>query len=192
MSWYYAGPAGKPVGPVIRGELQAKRAEGSIAPETYILENTGQAGAALAWKRYREVFPDLALPPIAPVPTQPAHPLFPSASLPHRVPASPASDEHRTNPWCLWGMILGVGSLPMFALCGLGILVAPIAFVVCLIGIIQVQGRRNETGWGLGAIGIIFSGLGMLLTLVLLIWLVPLASKYQEQTTTEQSTNDSD
>jgi hypothetical protein len=109
MAWYYAGPEAKPIGPVTLEELKALRVRGTIAAETYVIEEKGQGMAGLAWKRYRENFPDAAsLPPLPPVPGLPpvqqvpyvpppvppvtpppvmqAHPLFPSAA-PSGTPA---------------------------------------------------------------------------------------------------------
>src|ERR1700761_5609382 len=124
MPWYYAGPEGKPVGPISLEELQGRRRAGVLAAETYVIEHTGQTGQALAWRRYREVFPDtFSTPPPPPthpfgatLPAIPAHPLFPSAGAATTPPAyagaSTGSISRPTNGLCFWGFILsGIGVL---------------------------------------------------------------------------------
>ncbi len=58
MPWFYAGPEAKPVGPVSVEQLHANRVNGTISPDTYVIEQTGQPGATMTWRRYREAFPD--------------------------------------------------------------------------------------------------------------------------------------
>ncbi len=62
MPWYYAGPEAKPVGPVTLEELQALRARGTVAPETYVIEEKGQGMAGLAWKRYHSAIVRRCMP----------------------------------------------------------------------------------------------------------------------------------
>lgn len=122
MPWYYAGPEAKPVGPVSLEELHARRLNGSISADTYVIEHTGQASDLVSWKRYREVFPSSpvlpsipnpsallsvppapsvatvpVVPPVAP-PTPQPHPLFPSAASPvtHQPGLSPVA---RPDPY---------------------------------------------------------------------------------------------
>jgi len=122
MPWYYAGPEAKPVGPVSVEELHACRARGTLTPETYVIEHTGQPGESLAWKRYQDAFPSaaalpplptLAAPMVAPAPMMPpvppvpptahplqAHPLFPSAApAPGYQPTFPPPAGQRPDPY---------------------------------------------------------------------------------------------
>lgn len=99
MPWYYAGPEAKPVGPVSLEELHARRVGGSISPETYIIEHTGQPNDPAAWKRYREVFP--SSPVIPPAPSQPALPILPpapAAAAPPPPVASPIPAAQAPHP----------------------------------------------------------------------------------------------
>lgn len=114
MPWYYAGPEAKPVGPLSLEQLHAARTQGTIKPETYVIEHTGAPATDWSWKRYQDLFQATTPPPVPPVPAaapyvpppvppiatpQPAaaapHPLFPSAapvsgqSLPAPAPVSP-------------------------------------------------------------------------------------------------------
>ncbi len=209
MSWYYAGPEAKPIGPITLEELHARKSSGVISPETYVIEHTGLPGDAPVWKRYRELFaappplPTPFLPPPPPpipppfTPAQP-HPLFPSAAptTPHHpVFTSPAGPDpyyavRKTNPWCQWGFALGLVSLPLLIICGLGAFVAPPAFIASIIGLIQKKDR--ESGRVRAIAGILLSGLTLLITLAFLAWAIPVAIKQHEQTATEQTTNDSD
>jgi hypothetical protein len=119
MPWYYAGPEAKPVGPVTLEELKALRARGTVAPETYVIEEKGQGMSGLAWKRYQELFPDAAslpplpplpglppltqapyvpppVPPVTPPPVLQGHPLFPSAA-PAAYPSSVSPVYHPSS-----------------------------------------------------------------------------------------------
>ncbi len=160
MPWYYAGPDANPVGPISLEELQARRLNGVVSPETYVIEHTGEPDPSRAWKRYRDTFPpgpsQPVLPPIpapaaagppsptfvtpAPPPPQ-SHPLFPSAAP---IPSAPAyrhpttipqpAPVHPLNGWCKWGFGLGLASLPLLIVCGLGAFIAIPALFICVLG----------------------------------------------------------
>jgi hypothetical protein len=123
MPWYYAGPDQKPVGPVSLEELQARRRNDLVLPETYIIEWTYETGVVGTWRHYGDVFPQVpaapALPPpppvsIPPAPASPAppipapaplgvhipqpHPLFPSAAHAPLPGATPAAAPHAHYP----------------------------------------------------------------------------------------------
>ena len=212
MQWYYAGLDAKPVGPISSEELQARRLSGAVTPETYVIEYVGQPGDALAWKRYREVFPSIAIPspvralppppPVAPpVPTQP-HPLFPSASVTPKVPVRPLPSAghlpgfhaRTTNPWCTWGFGLGLASLfLLLPSCGLTAFLAILAAGISIVGILQVQHDPAQSGRGLAFGGLALSAATILIIVIVLIIAVPSILKGRALiTTTEQSTNDSD
>jgi len=91
MPWYYAGPEAKPVGPISVEELHACKLRGTISAETYVIEQKGQPGEAITWRRYRDVFPDSpSLPPVptfSPPPVPPATP--PASPAPAFVPSAP-------------------------------------------------------------------------------------------------------
>jgi len=184
MPWYYAGPEAKPVGPVTLDELHACRVRGVIAPDTYVIEHTGQPSTDWAWKRYQDIFPSSpSLPPVPPLspppvsappsiapqgmPPQanPPHPLFPSAastSTQHPVfHSAPGPDPYYkvkpTNGWCAWGFGLGlVGFFFSFA-CGTGLLLALPSLFLCIVGLVQVHKNREQSGQGLAIAGLFLS-----------------------------------
>jgi len=161
MSWYYVGPDANPVGPMSLEELQARRADGAIAPETYVIE--APAGSSpKEWRRYRDVFPPAsALPPVpitstaAPLPSLAPYPLFPTVPPATPSPGGPVftgthpSTYHlppaKNNPCCSWGFGLGIASLPCL-LCGIGLILAPVAFVLSIVGLVQVNHHREQQG----------------------------------------------
>ncbi len=207
MPWFYAGPEAKPVGPISVEELHACRVRGAISPETYVIEQKGQPGEAMAWKRYSEIFPaSPSLPPIPtfsppppppalvvnpPVPPAPTpvlqsspppvaappvnapHPLFPSAApVPGQHPAyAPGARPdpyynkplHATNSWCAWGFWLGLASFFLALACGLGIFIAPISLLLCVVGLVQVHSHREQGGQYQAIWGIILSFLALVI-----------------------------
>jgi hypothetical protein len=218
MPWYYAGPEARPVGPVSLEELHARRISGAIQPETYIIEDTGQADPARAWKRYRDVFPaNPGLPPIPtpalfppapplmpvsppPAPTAQPHPLFPSAAGPGRHPVftAPAGPDpyysaQKTNTWCAWSLGLGLASPWLVPFCFLGTLMALVSIFMGVGGFAQAQGHRQQSGRSLAVVGILVSLLALALSLAVLVWLGKFVQAHMiEQTTTEQTSNDSE
>ena len=212
MPWYYAGPETKPVGPLSLEELHARRHGGAITPETYVIEHTGAASENPAWKRYREVFSaTTSLPTMPPIPgtmaaphltprpaTQP-HPLFPSAA-PVPTASSPFSSAPRPDPyyaprkkniWCVVGFFLGLGGLVFSFACGLGLLLALPALVLCVFGMIQVSKHKDQSGAGMAISGFILAFIAVLIAFsIILIWAVPVI-KAHEPTVTEQTPNDS-
>jgi len=215
MPWYYAGLDAKPVGPITLEELQARRANGVISPDTYIIEYVGAPNDARAWKRYSELFP--ALPPsppsLAPVPLAPvippppvappvplppaqAHPLFPSAAShhvgPHYQPPAVAG-----NSWCNWGFWLGLSSLILLMItCGLGAIfafsLAVAAFIVSCIGLAKVQNNQVQSGRNLAFGGLFCSAITLIIAIIVLAVAIPAILKGRGLiTTTEQSTSDS-
>jgi Domain of unknown function (DUF4190) len=214
MPWYYAGPEAKPVGPISAEELHSRRAGGIISPETYVIEQTGQPLETLSWKRYQDLFPagSAALPPLPPVPAFPPtpppvpltaqpHPLFPSAApnpLQHPAfPHAPRPDPYYgkpkpTNGYCAWGFGLGVASLVLFIVCGLGLLPGIIAIPLCIAGLVQLHKHHEQSGKGLAIAGLVLSVLGLLLSLGVLISLTIPILKAHGLTITEQTSNDSE
>ena len=213
MPWYYAGPDAKPVGPVTLEELHARRANGTILPDTYVIEHTGQPNEPRAWKHYQELFlSNPGLPPLPPASTPPpappvpppqpsapaAHPhLFPSQAVKPPVFSSPAGPDpyytvRKTNAWCLWGFWLGLLSLPFLFVCGLGMPMAFLALVCSMGGLVQLSHRREEAGRGMAVAGLLLAALALVIAVTLLVWVVPKVIKEHEQTVTEQSTSDSE
>jgi hypothetical protein len=187
-------------------ELNARRLNGAITPDTYVIEHSGTPGAPGEWRRYRDVFPTTsylpplpaAIPPPAPLIAPAAHPLFPSAAHAPSVPAAfPPAAPHahypvrKTNAWCAWGFGLGIAGF-LFSFACIGIFLAIPALVICLLGFAQVQKNRAESGRGLAVAGGILAVLGLLISLGLLAYFVPLAIKEHEQTATEQSSTNSE
>jgi len=213
MPWYYAGLDAKPVGPIALEELHARRVNGTISPETYVIEYVGQPNDSRAWKRYREVFPSssslsVALPPPPPVPAMPPiptvqpHPLFPSAASAHsQPPGFPPAGPHshlypqgRTNPWCSWGFGLSLASLILLLpTCGLTVFIAIPALFVSIMGLVKVRHDHSQTGRNLALSGLFLSGATLVLTVIIAAVAIPAILKGRGQiTTTEQSTNDSE
>ena len=207
MPWYYAGLDAKPVGPISLEELHARRLVGTVLPETYVIEYTGQPSEPREWKRYRDMFPATPSqpPPAPPVlppppPIQP-HPLFPSAapvptqssSVPPPGPHHPNASLGTGNPWCTWGFGLGLASLILLLpSCGLTAFVALPAFFVSIIGLVQVHRHPGQTGRNLAVGGLACSILALLITVIVAAVAIPMIIKERTQTTTEQSTNDSE
>ncbi|MCE0522455.1 MAG: GYF domain-containing protein [Methylacidiphilales bacterium] len=213
MPWYYAGPEAKPVGPVTLDELHACRVQGTVTPETYVIEHKGQPTETLTWKRYKDVFPvSSSLPPVpavAPPPEVPQatpappvaqpHPLFPSAA-PIATQQSVFSPTARpdpyynvkpTNGWCGWGFGLGLAGFFLSFAC-VGIFPALLAFPICIVGLAQVHKHREQAGQGLAIAGLILSSVALLISLVFILSLAIPMIKAHEFTVTEQTSNDSE
>jgi hypothetical protein len=213
MPWYYAGPEAKPVGPVTLDELHACRVKGTVTPETYVIEHTGQPGENWGWKHYRDVFPSspslppgppLSLPPVtapAPPAIQPQvispHPLFPSAAPaqhPVFAPAvrpDPYYNVKPTNGWCAWGFGLGLAGFIFSFACGTGLLPALLAIPLCIMGLAQVHKNRGQAGQGQAIAGLILSSVALLISLIMILWLAFPILKAHGFTVTEQTSNDS-
>lgn len=208
MSWYYAGPDARPVGPISLEELNARCASGALSPETYVIEQPSSSGQAPAWRRYRELFPATsptlpplpALPPGSPPSTGPAaHPLFPSATYstspggPVFTGAHPSSYrlEHPSNPWCSWGFGLGLASLLLLIVC-VGVFLAPLSLLASTWGLVQLHRHPEQTGRGLAITGIVFSLLTLLIVFVAVASYIGMNYHVHGWTVTEQTTTDSD
>jgi hypothetical protein len=221
MPWYYAGPEAKPVGPLSTDELHALRGAGTITPETFVIEHTGPGAAPLAWKRYRELFPvepasaafpaaplspiaPAAIPPtplpaafVPPAPsplfpsgvpaTAPTHPLFPSSGQSTTLP------PHRpTNAWCIWGFVLSLAAFVFSCFC-VGIIPAMVSIVLCIVGLVQINRDRGQSGHGLAIFGLVFSGVALLIALlIILLYYNGSLTTTHGLTVTEQTSNDSE
>lgn len=204
MPWYYAGPEAKPVGPLSLEELHACRVRGTVQPDTFVIEQTGQPVETLAWKRYQDIFPPgfslPPLPPLAPPPPvmpPPPHPLFPSAPpAPHSVfPPGARPDPYYkvkpTNGWCAWGFWLGLVGF-FFSFACIGFLPALLSFPLCIIGLAQVHKHREQAGQGLAIAGLILSTMALIISLIFILWLAVPIMKAHGLTVTEQTSNDSE
>jgi hypothetical protein len=210
MPWYYAGPEAKPVGPLSLDELHARRQQGAIKPETYVIEQTSGPIDALTWKKYQDIFPasTSTLPPVPPVPgafvpppapPQP-HPLFPSATpgaTPHLThPAASRPDPYynvkRTNGWCIAGCVFGAIAFFFAFLCGIGFFPALIGIVLCFVGLMQVHKRPEQAGQGWAIAGLILSIIALLIAIVMFVYLGLPMLKAHGLTVTEQTSNDSE
>jgi len=220
MPWYYAGPEAKPVGPVTLDELHACRVRGLVKSETYVLEQTGQPGENLAWKRYQDVFPsNPSLPPLPPLSLPPTlvanplppqlqvispqvmapHPLFPSAApvptqnsvFPPTARPDPYYKVKPTNGWCAWGFGLGLAGFFLSFACGIGLLPALLALPLCITGLAQIHKNREQAGRGLAVAGLVLSGVALLISLIFILSLAFPILKAHGLTVTEQTSNDS-
>jgi hypothetical protein len=211
MPWYYAGPEAKPVGPVTLDELHACRVNGTVSPETYVIEHTGQPGENLAWKRYKDIFPSSpSPPPVPPVPAPPTmapappasqpHPLFPSAApvsgqhpvFPSTTRPDPYYNVKPTNGWCGWGFGLGLAGFCLSFICGIGLFPALLALPLCIVGLAQVHKNRDQSGQGLAVAGLVLSGVALLISLIFILSLAIPVLKAHGLTVTEQTSNDSE
>ncbi len=211
MSWYYVGPDAKPVGPISLEDLQARRSSGAIGQDTYVIE--APAGSApKEWRRFRDIFPAAAtLPPlpagISTTPPSPTmgvpHPIFPTTPPATPSPGGPVftgshpSTYHlppnRTNAWCSWGFGLGLSSIPLLLICGLGVLAAIAGLVTSIVGLVQLSHHREQQGRGLAVAGLVLSLFSLLVALAIGIGVAMSGAWHNSlQMTTEQTSNDSD
>jgi formate hydrogenlyase subunit 3/multisubunit Na+/H+ antiporter MnhD subunit len=98
----------------------------------------------------------------------------------------PHASPGKTNPWCAWGFALSLAGL---LFCGLP---APFGFVASVIGLVQVNRRRDQQGRSLAISGILISLVIMAILLVGGLFLAYSSIRGGIQTTTEQTSNDSD
>jgi hypothetical protein len=138
----------------------------------------------------------------APNPSAPGsvspHPLFPSAA-PAAYPPAYGIPAHSgayppirpTNSWCAWGFALSLLGFCFAFLC-IGIVPALIAAVLCIIGLVQVSKSHSEGGQGLAITGLIFSGVALLIAILIISWFSPSILKAHGLTVTEQTSNDSE
>jgi Domain of unknown function (DUF4190) len=200
MSWYYAGPEAKPVGPLSVEELHDRHVSGTVGPDTYVIEHTTTGAESLAWKRYKEVFPT-NLAPTPPLPTVPApipalptaqpHPLFPSAA-PSAAYPSYYQPPRPTNGWCAWGFGIGLTGFFFSFACGTGLLLALPALLLSIVGLVQVRKNPQQEGQGLAIAGIVLSVIGVLVSLIFIVSMALPMIKSHELTVTEQTSNDSE
>jgi hypothetical protein len=115
-----------------------------------------------------------------------AHPVAPQ-SAPH-----PAPIKRPTNSFCAWGFWLGLTSFIFSMACGLGILLAPIAILLCIIGLVQVFAHREQGGQYQAIWGLILSFIALLIAVVLIGWVDMPFFKDHGMTVTEQTSNDTE
>ena len=203
MPWYYAGSDATPVGPLSLEELRAQCVQGTVKPDTYIIEHTGQATDILTWRRYRDVFPDA--PTFPPLP-----PPAPAIPLPHAAPAFPTYPPHPgtfppahrpdpyyqsfkpTNNWCAWGFGLGLTGFFFSFACGIGLLLALPSLLLCIVGLSQVSKNQAQSGRGLAVAGLVLSGIALVISMIFFAsFALPMIRAHQ-LTVTEQTSNDSE
>ena len=140
------------------------------------------------------------------------HPLFPSAApaaYPTSVPsvhhpatpqppvfspaARPDSYPHAkpTNGWCAWGFGLGLAAFCFSFLCGLGLFPALLAIPLSVVGLLQLQKHREQSGHWLAIWGLVLSALTLAVVLVYFYYLAMPIMKAHGLTVTEETTNDS-
>ncbi len=108
-------------------------------------------------------------------------------------PFPPATPPIRpTNSWCAWGFALSLVGFCFTWLCGIGALPALVAVVLCIIGLVQVNKNHGQSGLSLAITGLIFSGVALLVAILILWWFVPPMLKAHGLTVTEQTSNDSE
>jgi hypothetical protein len=204
MPWYYAGPNATPVGPLSLEELNARRLQGEVTPETYIIEQTGQPTDVLAWRRYREVFPGSpVLPPMPPTPpvsavSFPTAPPFIATSAMYPPGHAPVGMGHHTyvikptNSYCAWGFGLGLTGFFFSFACGIGLFLAVPSLLLCILGLSQVSKNHAQAGKGLAITGLVLSSIALLISLGMLLSVALPAIRTSQLTVTEQTSNDSE
>jgi hypothetical protein len=98
----------------------------------------------------------------------------------------------RTNSWCAWGFGLGIAGFILTFACGLGLLIAAPALLICILGFVQVQRHPDQSGRGLAVAGGILSALALLISIGFLAYAVPVMIKNHSWTVTEQSSSNSE
>ena len=76
--------------------------------------------------------------------------------------------------------------------CGIGLFPALIGVVLCVIGLVQVHKNREQSGQGLAIAGLVFSGVALLVAVLLIAWFTPSILRAHGLTVTEQTSNDSE
>jgi hypothetical protein len=140
------GADGRQYGPVTADQIRRWIAEGRANAQTQTL-----AEGALEWK------PLNALPEFA------GH--F-GATVPPPINPVTSSYYRRTNPFALWGMILGVLSL---VCCCFRLVLGPLGLIFSLIALSQISERPDlYEGKGLAVAGIVLSCLGLIIGFILM------------------------
>jgi hypothetical protein len=129
--------------------------------------------------------------------SQPGAPAYPAPVAPAPIGGHPTAYPHahppirHTNSWCAWGFAL---SLVGFCLaCGcIGLFPALLSVVLCIIGLVQVNKNPDQGGRGLAVTGLIFSGVAILIAVLVIAWWSPTIFKAHGLTVTEQTSNDSE
>jgi hypothetical protein len=145
--------------------------------------------------------PAPVLPVITAAAVSGAHPLFPSAgatptappppAYPSNIPPHAAPHGHYpsypTNAACAWGLGLGLAGFFMSFVLGIGILLAVPSLILSVLGLVQVQHRRNQSGAGLAITGGVLALLGLIISLFWISWLIPTLERFSNQMTTQQN-----
>ena len=75
---------------------------------------------------------------------------------------------------------MGIAGFILSFVC-VGIVLAAPALVICILGFTQVQRHRDESGRGLALAGAVLSFLGLLISLGILAWAVPVLIREHEE-----------
>lgn len=143
------GADGRQYGPVNAEQLRRWIAEGRANAYTQTL-----AEGATEWK------------PLGAVPEFAAH--FTLAAPPSMIPT--ATHYRKTNGYALWGLICGIISVFFCLCCCLNIPLAAAGLIFSLIGLSQIHDFPEVyEGRSVAIVGIVISGLGLLLGLLILI-----------------------
>ena len=144
------GADGRPYGPVSADQIRRWIAEGRANAQTQTL-----AEGATEWK------------PLSAVPEFAGH--F-APQMPPAIRAVSGSHVRTTNALALWGMIFGILSFVCCLCCCLNIPLGALGLVFSLIGLMQINEHPEVyEGHGLAITGIVFSGLGLLVGLLMLL-----------------------
>jgi hypothetical protein len=144
------------------------------------------------------------LPPIpasVPPPVPTGLPASTGRSLPppmqHPGPFPPAAPHGHypvrpTSGWCAWGFGLSLAGFFLSPFCGIGLLLAAPALLLCILGFAHVQSHPEHSGRGLAVAGAVLSSLALIVSIAFLVYIIHTGIKSHEWTVTEQSSSSSE
>jgi len=154
MNYKVIGGDGNEYGPISADQVRAWLAEGRLTGQSKI-----QAEGNVNWHPlaiYPELTGDLAASLATPVATDP-----------EPRPAEPAA---RTSGMAVTALVMGIVTMTLGWCCWIGFITGPLGIVFSIVSIGQV--KRNPKlmrGKGMAITGLILSGVGLLLTTVLIV-----------------------
>jgi hypothetical protein len=138
------GADGRPYGPIDADQLRRWIAEGRANASTQTL-----APGATEWK------------PLGTLSEFAVH--FAATQMPPSIAPVSGSHHRRTNPFALWGMILGILATVCCFCCCLNVPLGALGLVFSIIGLLQINENPDMyEGRGLAVVGIVLSSVGLL------------------------------
>lgn len=170
MQWY-CWIEGQQYGPVDLNDVRGWIEEGRLHPG----DNVWSEGMAewTAAGNIPELFPPAAG---AAAPVQAGLPAPAGLPTPGELPAPgmpPLAQPKAGYPGkglCITSLILGITSMPCMCCYGLGSILGLAGLILGIVGIRQA--KRANAPYGMGTAGVIVSGIGLLLGLIIIVWIV--------------------